>query len=111
MANKEFDNIFIARCERTVHPDLTCDKCKQQFEIGVKEKAQDWEVYAHPLLDENNEKYKHLFSLCPRLIKLVVKHNGRILCPKCLDGVLLITKESKFSPPALFFTFNGTWSE
>lgn len=108
---RDIDNIIIARCERTVHPDLTCDLCKQQYEVGLRDSASDWHIYTHPEIMDDEGKYRHLKVVCPELVKVIVAHNGRICCPKCKDGVLIVTAESKFNSTALLNTLRKTWTE
>ncbi len=91
-----------------MHPDLICDECIQQYKVGIhKEDEDNWPSYIlSPVV--NDIEFQHMRVLCPRLIKLVIDYNYKIVCPRCKDGeckdgLLSIPDESRFNPKKLLF--------
>lgn len=101
----DINSIFLARAERTMHPDLTCDRCGQQFYVGL-EKPKEWPSYKSPNANVDCVISAHVAIICPKLVKLILRYKNKILCTKCEEGVLVITPESKFDVDTLLTALN-----
>ncbi len=100
--SKKIEGIFLTRIKGSTRPDLCCDECFQQFQVGVKpEVGGDWPSYM--VAEESHISFDHVNVVCPELVKIVVEHHGRIVCPACNKGVLIIDEESRFDPESLIF--------